>query len=313
MGLVCVDKVPHPTAGLICTNNGFLMMLESTMENIATSYFTDGDVTIRYCKRGLTGPVVVLIHGMGCSSLEWSENIDYLSHEMTVVAVDLVGFGESSKPADFDYSAKGQAAQLIRLLDALGANQFHLVGNSFGGRVAIEMVDAAPERVLSLMLVDSAGGGKDVPLPMRLNTLPCVRRLRRKPSFTEFMQGWQFAFHDPTKLTEARVRRKFEDSLNPSALRVEIRVLRSMINLFGFKASELSGVQAKLRKIKCRTLIVWGRQDRLLPVEHAFVLNKLVENSRVKIFEECGHAPQVECASLFNAMALHFFNSEVVE
>ncbi len=286
-------------------------MTEPIMPNIATHSYVSEGVTTRYAQKGVAGEVVLLIHGMGCSSLEWSENIDHLSRDMRVVAVDLIGYGESSKPKRFDYSARGQAARLLKLMDHLGFRRFHVVGNSFGGRVAIDIADTAPDRVLSIALVDSAGGGKEVPLPMRLNTLPIVRRLRKSPTFAEFKQGWQFAFHDPAKLTDARLLRKYEESMSADAIRVETSILRSMINVMGFKDSELRGVKAKLQKVKCPALIVWGRQDRLLPVEHAYVLESLLPNSVLKIFDDCGHAPQIERADLFNALTLKFFKGEL--
>lgn len=113
------------------------------LNDIAVHSFESTGVVTRYLKRGNGREAVLFLHGLGCSSLEWSENVEALARNLTVVAVDLIGFGTSDKPADFDYSARGQARQLIGLMDELGIDQWHLVGNSFGGKVAIEIADIA--------------------------------------------------------------------------------------------------------------------------------------------------------------------------
>jgi pimeloyl-ACP methyl ester carboxylesterase len=266
-------------------------------------------VITRYLKRGNGPQAVLLLHGLGCSSMEWSENIEYLSQRLTVVAVDLIGFGASDKPAGFDYSARGQAIQLVALMDELGLNQFHVVGNSFGGKVAIEIADIKGICIKSLTLVASAGGGREAPLPLRISTLPLIGLLRPKPSFSEFKKGWQAAFFDVRKLSEDRVRKKYHDSLHSESQRSHRLTLRSMMNLWGFKKSDLQAMACKVENIRCKTLIVWGCQDVFLPVAHAQVFKDRIQGATVKLFEGCGHAPQIERAEEFNLMLGQFILS----
>lgn len=279
------------------------------LNDIAVDSSRSTGVVTRYLKQGNGPEAVLLLHGLGCSSLEWSENVEHLSKSLTVVVVDLIGFGASDKPADFDYSARGQARQLMALLDELGIDQFHVVGNSFGGKVAIEMADIAGERVQSLTLVASAGGGKEAPLPMRISTLPFVAKLLPKPSFPDFKKGWQAAFFDAQRLSEERIHRKYHDSMQPHAQRSHLLTVRSMMNLWGFKKSDLHAMASKVANIRCKTLIVWGCQDVLLPVSHAHVFQQRIQGAVLKLFEGCGHAPQIERAEEFNQLLEGFILS----
>jgi pimeloyl-ACP methyl ester carboxylesterase len=268
--------------------------------------FSTGRGTLRYVKAGSGDETLLLIHGLGCSSLEWSENIEPLARRMTVIAVDLVGFGSSDKPTAFDYTARSQAQQLLALMDALHIEGFHVAGNSFGGKVAIELTDLAAHRIKTLTLVDSAGAGREAPKPMRISTLPLLWRFMHKPTYEEFRQGWQAAFHDPGKLTEDRVRQKFADARPPQAQLSHRQTVLAMMNFRGFRKADLASLERKTRAIRCRTLIVWGRQDLFLPVSHAEVFKGRIEGATLEIFEECGHAPQIEQAETFNQLLERF-------
>jgi 4,5:9,10-diseco-3-hydroxy-5,9,17-trioxoandrosta-1(10),2-diene-4-oate hydrolase len=264
---------------------------------------------IRYVRAGDAEDVVLLIHGLGCSSLEWSENIAFLARTRTVIAVDLIGFGASEKPADFDYLARSQAQQLLALLDELRIQRVHVAGNSFGGKVAIEMTDLAAHRIKSVTLVASAGAGREAPLPMRISTLPWAWKFLPAPTFSQFRQGWQGAFHDPEKLSEDRVRQKFEDAQPPEAQRSHRLTLAGQINFWGFKTADLESLERMTRAIRCKTLIVWGRQDRFLPVAHAQIFQERIPHAAVKIFEDCGHAPQIERSEEFNRLLEDFLSA----
>jgi pimeloyl-ACP methyl ester carboxylesterase len=266
-------------------------------------------VMTRYLKRGDGPQAVLLLHGLGCSSLEWSENVEYLSQRLTVVAVDLIGFGASDKPAGFDYSARGQANQLVALMNELGIDQYHVVGNSFGGKVAIELANIKERCVKSLTLVASAGAGREAPLPLRISTLPWMGLLRPQPLFSDFKKGWQAAFFDTRTLSEDRMRKKYHDALHPDAQRSHRQTLRSMMNIWGFKKSDMQAMACKVANIRCKTLIVWGCQDALLPVAHAQVFKDRIQGATVKLFEGCGHAPQIERAEEFNLMLEQFILS----
>lgn len=261
---------------------------------------------VRYWKKGTSTTTVLLIHGMGCSSLEWSENIDFLAENATVIAVDMVGFGKSDKPTKYDYSPFNQAQTLIKLLRHLDVQDVHLVGNSLGGRVAIEMASELGHKAKSLTLVASAGGATDAPLVLRLQTLPIIGRLLSRPDRASNQMGWKSVFVDKSQLLQERIDEKFEDSLLPGAQDSAIATVRSMINLRGFKRKDIKRLHLKIRALDTRVMVIWGDSDPLLPVHHAAKFQALLKDAVVQIFEQCGHAPQIEYAEKFNRLLLQF-------
>jgi pimeloyl-ACP methyl ester carboxylesterase len=261
---------------------------------------------IRYWKKGDSSSTILLIHGMGCSCLEWSENIDALAEQSTVIAVDMVGFGKSDKPKGYDYSPGNQALTLIKLLGHLRVEDVHLVGNSLGGRVAIEMASKLGDRSKSLTLAASAGGAIDAPLAMRLQTLPIIGKLLTKPDRVKHQMGWSSVFVDKSRLSQERIDEKFQDSLLPGAQASALATVRSMIDLRGFKRKDIEQLHQKIKALESRVMIIWGDSDPLLPVHHAAAFQGLLKNSVVHIFKQCGHAPQIEQADKFNQLLMRF-------
>jgi len=261
---------------------------------------------IRYWKKGDSSSTILLIHGMGCSCLEWSENIDSLADHSTVIAVDMVGFGKSDKPDGYDYSPVNQARTLIKFLEHLHVEKVHLVGNSLGGRVAIEMASMLGDRARSLTLAASAGGAADAPHAMRWQTLPIIGKLLTKPDRIKHQVGWSSVFVDQSRLSQDRIDEKFQDSLLPGAQDSALATLRSMIDLRGFKRQDIEELHQKIKALEVRVMIIWGDSDPLLPVHHAATFQDLLKNSVVHIFEQCGHAPQIEQADRFNQLLVQF-------
>jgi pimeloyl-ACP methyl ester carboxylesterase len=263
---------------------------------------------IRYWKKGNASSTILLIHGMGCSCLEWSENIDSLADHATVIAVDMLGFGKSDKPDRYNYSPENQALTLIKLLKHLHVTAVHLVGNSLGGRVAIEMASLLEDKAKSLTLVASAGGAADAPLPMRLQTLPFIGKMLTKPDSVKHQMGWSSVFVDKSRLSQERIDEKFQDSLLPGAQASALATIRSMIDLRGFKRRDIEQLHQKIKALDTRVMIIWGDSDPLLPVHHAETFQGLLKKSIVHIFEQCGHAPQIEQSDKFNQLLIRFIS-----
>jgi pimeloyl-ACP methyl ester carboxylesterase len=263
---------------------------------------------IRYWKKGNSSSTILLIHGMGCSCLEWSENIDFLADHSTVIAVDMVGFGKSDKPDGYDYSPVNQARTLIKLLGHLHVKEVHLVGNSLGGRVAIEMASILGNRAISLTLAASAGGAADAPHAMRLQTLPIIGKLLTKPDRIKHQVGWSSVFVDQSRLSQERIDEKFQDSLRPGAQASALATVRAMIDLRGFKRRDIEQLHQKIKALDAPVMIIWGDSDPLLPVHHVATFQGLLKNSEVHIFDQCGHAPQIEQADKFNQLLTQFIS-----
>jgi pimeloyl-ACP methyl ester carboxylesterase len=253
------------------------------------SHFADIDgVRIHYQEKG-TGPALVLIHGYTSSTYSWKEIFEPLAQNFHVIAVDLKGFGFSGKP-DGDYTRRAQAVLVAHLLEHLHVEKAWLCGNSMGGEVALNVALANPERVAGLILIDSAGvevPGRGTLTPGYL-LIPWVGRLLIALSLTSdklVRQGLEKSFYDDSKVTPDRVANYYRPLQTRGG---QLAALRARAQWSRYP------VEPNLDKINAPTLILWGEQDELIPLAAGRKLNSLIKNSRLVIFENCGHLPQEE-------------------
>lgn len=276
------------------------------MKQYTDKWITVDGHKIRYFEDGENSQSLFLIHGLGCSALEWSENIDELAKYYRVIAVDLIGFGKSDRPKNFSYSPSNQASVLKKISLMLNLGKVNLVGNSYGGLVAIEFAKLCPEMTSSLTLVNSAGGGLIAPFGMRLSSLPLVGEYMTKPTRLSCKKGFEFVMYDPALLEDDRVDANYAYSTMQDSKYSSLSTLRGIINITGFIKSYVASLHAFLQQSSVRTLIIWGKHDPLLPVDHALKFRSLIKNSALNIFENAGHAPMFESPQLFNKTLISF-------
>lgn len=276
--------------------------------NVEDHYLDVGGVKTRYRQAGSQGFPVILLHGIGCSVLEWEENITELSARHRVLAVDLLGFGLTEKPDKETYSMRRLAQFTLDFLTAKGIESAHFVGSSMGGRIALECALTAPERVASMVLAAPAGVGRDTLINMRLASVPLLGEVITRPSRVGLRMLWREAFYDPSFVTEELVETKFRLACMPGAHKAFLKTLRGMVSLRGFLRGQMEFLQAQLPNMAAPTLVVWGKQDKLLPVAHAEILKRLLPNVELELLDHCGHLPPIEMASVFNELALGFWS-----
>jgi pimeloyl-ACP methyl ester carboxylesterase len=271
-------------------------------------YLSVNGVRVRYWAEGSSGSVVLLLHGIACSVLEWQHNVQALAQRHRVFVVDLPGCGLSDKPDDFRYDIPGLSAFVLSFMSALGVQAAHLVGNSLGGRLALACARTAPQRVLSLLLLDPAGmAEKPTLLEFRLATVPWLGERLTRPTAVGTCMLWRKAFAAPDRfVTDELVSDKCALARQPGAQAAFLRTLRSFVGLGGFEANQVRALQAALPEIRVPALVIWGRQDRFVPCAHAEVLRKRLPDVRVQVWDGCGHAPMIECAERFRQEALAF-------
>jgi pimeloyl-ACP methyl ester carboxylesterase len=241
--------------------------------------------------------------------LEWQKNIAALATRHRVYAFDMLGHGLTDKPQEDRYDLADLGRFTIDLLSALGEESVHLVGNSLGGRIALECTRIAPARVRSMVLVAPAGVGRQTALNMRLATVPILGELMTRPSRMGTRMLWQAAFHDPSFLTPDFVATRYALACEPGASQALLRTLRGFVSFGGFRREQMTAVQAALPAMKQPTLVIWGRQDKLVPVDHARILEGNLQRSATVLFGDCGHFPQVEQPQRFNTAVLNFLGS----
>ena len=208
----------------------------------------------------------MLLRGIGCSVLEWNKSIAALGQRHRVYALDMLGAGATDKPIPAAYGLRRLAEFALAFAAQQGLGPAHIAGNSLGGRVALECAVAAPASVASLVLVDPAGVGRETFFDFRLTSVPWLGEPMTRPSRAGLMRLWRRAYFDPGLLEDERIDANLADARRPGAQSAFLHTLRSFLGFGGFLRDPLSRLQEALPGVHQPTLIVWGREDRLLPV-----------------------------------------------
>jgi pimeloyl-ACP methyl ester carboxylesterase len=252
------------------------------------SHFADIDgVRLHYQEKG-TGTPLILIHGFTSSVYSWKDVFEPLAKNFHVIAIDLKGFGFSEKP-DGDYTRRAQAVLVRHFLDHLKIDKAWLCGNSMGGEVSLNLALLDPQRVAGLILIDSGGvrveGGSLAPGYL---FIPVAGRMLAALALTSdrlVRQGLEKSFYDPSKITEERVATYYRPLRTRAG---QLAALRARTQADQFP------VESELGKINVPTLILWGANDALIPLPAGRRMNSLIRNSKLTVFENCGHVPQEE-------------------
>jgi pimeloyl-ACP methyl ester carboxylesterase len=248
---------------------------------------------INYVEAGdASKPVVVLLHGLGSSSVAWQFNIAALAAKYRVIAPDQIGFGKSDKPM-LKYRVGTYVDFLDKFLAEIKVEKATLVGNSLGGWVAAWTAIKYPNRVEKIVLADAAGlkpAEVDFNLIYSLNysTRDEVRQLVKLVFYNQAIFGSE-AFID--------------QSMNVRVAAGDGYTINSLIESIKRNEDFLDGQLAKIQK---PTLIIWGKQDGLLKLADGERFKREIAGSELIVFDRCGHVPQVEKAADFNAAVLKF-------
>ncbi len=243
-----------------------------------------------------SGPVIVLIHGITSDSTTWAEVMPGLAKRFTVIAPDLLGHGGSAKPTG-DYSLGAHASLVRDILHELGHHRATFVGHSLGGGVAMQMAYQFPERCERLILVDSGGLGREVSLLLRAATLPGAEyvlpiltngRILGAGRLVGRVMG-ALGRGPGTDLREsARGHATLADRVTREAF---LRTVRSVIEPSGQRVDATDRLYLAER---APMLFIWGQHDSLIPVSHARSAHEQVPSSRLEIFADSGHFPQLD-------------------
>lgn len=266
--------------------------------------------TMKY-RVGGEGPVVLLIHGMAGSATTWKQVMPALSARFTVVAPDLLGHGESDKSPG-DYSLGSLATALRDLMVALGYERATLVGQSYGGGVAMQFTYQYPESCERLVLVDAGGLGLEVNALLRFLAIPGsepVLRIACAPPVRRAIQAiGSLAFRKQIESSPAiaELWRSYSSLSDEATRRAFFGTLRAVINRRGQSVSAVSRLHMAG---KIPTLIIWGAEDRIIPLEHAYAAHAAMPGSWLEIVDGVGHYPHCEAPDRFVASLTEFIES----
>jgi len=242
---------------------------------------------IRYFEAG-QGPAVILLHGMGGVKESWMGNFGALAAGYHVYAIDQIGFGHSDKPL-LDYKIASFVDFLYAFMQTQNIGKATLVGNSFGGWIALDFAMLHPGMVEKLVLVDSAGLAWQQPLAeLNPSSMAATRTLIES------------VFYDKKMVSDGAVLQVFTDRMrNNDGYTIQRTVA-------GFATPQFE--DAKLASIHVPTLVMWGREDELIPLASGEKLRDGIRGAKLVVFEQCGHVPQIEKSAEFNRALLEFLD-----
>jgi pimeloyl-ACP methyl ester carboxylesterase len=273
------------------------------------SRFADvNGVRVHYQEAGpMDGPAVILIHGFASSTLVWSKVfLEFAARGFRVIAPDLLGYGYSAKPRDFDYTIGAQARMLDKLLEQLGLAQVTLVGSSYGGAIAASIALDYPSRVKKLVLVGAVTNNEPTKyLLMRLFGSPLIgdilsplllssrQLLKRRMKRVYDRHSWV--------LDDVRVEARHQPLRTAATHRAIIRTVRRW---------DADRIQREAHLINQPTLLVWGDNDAEVPLRFGQHLHNAIKGARMVIIQNCGHLPHEEFPQAFIEVVGGFCASE---
>jgi 4,5:9,10-diseco-3-hydroxy-5,9,17-trioxoandrosta-1(10),2-diene-4-oate hydrolase len=279
-----------------------------------TSVFSDtsrsvriGDELMHFHEAGeARGTPVVLLHGGGPGASAWSNfggNVPVLGERFHTLAVDQPGYGRSTTGTIKTHYFTHAADALAALLDELGIARVHLIGNSLGGGTAVRFALRHPQRADKLVLMGPGGLSLNVFAPDPTEGVKRLMEFGGKPSREAMAAFLRTLVHNQKLITDELIEERFASAAEPAAL----RALASMGATFRDPALFEDGLLWRdAHRLRNEVLLIWGREDRVNPLDGALLALKLIKRAQLHVFPGCGHWAQLEKAEEFNRLAIGF-------
>lgn len=239
------------------------------------------------------GDPILCLHGLGANIFTWRYFIDSFSKNYKLVLVDLKGFGRSAKPDDEHYSIHDHADAIYELILRNDWRRLILVGNSYGGALALVLAarlqESEPSRVSKLVLIDAGAYKEYLPGYVKLTrTFLGKPIIFLMPARRVVKSVLEFSFYDKKKITEEQIATYTAPWSDPGTRDALLQTIRQCI------PSNADELVARFKSITIPTLLLWGRHDRVIPLKVAELLHEAIPSSVLEVLEECGHVPQEE-------------------
>jgi len=250
------------------------------------------------------GYPVVFLHGSGpgvTAWANWNKMFPLLNEDFRLLAPDMLGFGFTERPQNAVHNMNVWVQQVIDFFDAMNIEKAHLVGNSFGGALALTMAVKYPERIDKLVLMGSMG----ISFPI---TYGLDRVWGYTPSLENMEALLEIFTYDHSFATKDLIKTRYEASIQPG-------FQESFSSMFPAPrqqgVEDMAGNAAYIRNISHETLIVHGREDRVIPLENSLKLLQMINNAQLHVFGKCGHWTQIEHTVEFADLLRGFFQRTV--
>jgi pimeloyl-ACP methyl ester carboxylesterase len=239
------------------------------------------------------GDPILAVHGLGASLFSWRKLKGRLP-DHKLILLDLKGHGQSPKPRDTQYSIPDQAELVLQFIREQDLRNLTLMGNSYGGAVslmvAIRLCQEEPGRLSKLILIDSAGYNQDLPWHLKLLRMPALGRLALHlvPPSMNTLTVLRYSYYKRRLIEWKQIRAYAKSMGSPGGRYALLQVAKQAV------PENFEELTAQYPTICVPTLIVWGREDRVIPLAIGETLNRDIPNSRLVILDETGHVPQEE-------------------
>ncbi|MFI5498239.1 alpha/beta fold hydrolase [Nocardia asteroides] len=281
-------------------------MTELSYEATLREIRTDAGV-LRYHEAG-EGPPLLLLHGSGPGVTGWRNfrgNLAVFAERFRCLVLEFPGFGVSD-----DFGGHPMVTALdavVRFVDALGLDTVDIIGNSMGGGVALNYAIAHPERVGKVVTI--GGIGKNIFSPGPGEGIKLLQEFTEEPSRERLIQWLHSMVYDPAMVTEELIEERWTQATDPATLDSARRMYSKAAFAMMVKAMEASDAPppwAMLHKVAAPTLITWGRDDRVSPLDMALIPMRTIPRAELHVFPNCGHWAMIERKDEFESAVLAF-------
>lgn len=263
---------------------------------------------IHYNEFGSGDETVIMLHGSGPGATSWanfSQNVEPLVNAgYRVILLDCPGWGKSDPIVVSDSRSHVNAKALKGTMDALGIKKAHLIGNSMGGHSVTAFTLDNPERVGKLILMGGGTGGLSTFTPMPTEGIKRLQALYRLPTLENLRAMMDIFVYDSSSLTDELLQQRLDNIL------ANQEHLDNFVKSLDLNPRQFPDFGGRLTTIQAPTLIIWGRDDRFVPMDAALRLVAHIPNSEMHLFNRCGHWVQWEHKNRFNALVLDFLKGE---
>ncbi len=269
------------------------------------------DLKLHYHEAGVgNGPTIVLLHGGGPGASAWSNfarNIPVLAERFHVIAPDQPGYGKSDKPIDHPQYFVHSANALLALLDHLEiTDRVHLLGNSLGGGASVRFALDHPTRAGKLVLMGPGGLSTNLFAPDPTEGVRLLSQFTYQPTRDNLEKFLRIMVFDQSLVTDELIDERFALANTPESL----AAMKAMGKSFAGADFEQGMLWRDAYKLRQPVLLIWGREDRVNPLDGALVATKVIPRVQLHVFGGCGHWAQLEKFDEFNRLTVDFLGEK---
>ncbi len=271
-----------------------------------------GGLKLHYHEAGVEHPeTVILLHGGGPGASAWSNfgrNLPVFAKNYRTLAIDQPGFGRSDKPTEHPQYFRHSADAVVGLMDELGIERAHFVGNSLGGGASVRLALNHPQRAGRLVLMGPGGLSLNLFAPDPTEGIKNLGRFSAPPGPSrEKLEAFlRIMVHDQSLITDELIDERFAVASAPESLAAMKAMGKSFAQPDTYEEGMLWREAHRLRQ---RVLLIWGREDRVNPLDGALLALKTIPRAQLHVFGSCGHWAQLEKFDEFNRLALDFLGA----